>query len=222
MTAVALPPTAASTRFVRAFPPFAPRAAPSSINLRVVSGLVREVLAEWDQIDVDQVVPTAPAARPAGYPADEVSAVEFLRDTLRISQERVLASAGVAERTFFGWKQHGRRPRASSIGRLWAAVEAVYYLIGSHPNLAGWFADNPLAQDMFDAGQFDQFVQLELDWAIRTYGATPRSTPFSHLDDVEPTEGDRGSDEPETRRPRPPMSTVAPTSFNVNLRRDHG
>lgn len=165
---------ASQTGFIGTFPPFYERVSRTSLNIAPITDRIRDVLAEFDEMDLEQLLDVRPTGRPATYPADEVAAVDFLRDSLRVTQEQVLAAVGVAGRTFFGWKQLGRRPRMSSTGSLWSAVEVVFYLADTHPNLAGWFQDSPDAQQAFAAGEFGTLAHLELDWAARTYGPTAR------------------------------------------------
>lgn len=165
---------ASQSGFVGTFPPFYERVSRTSLNIAPIKELIRDVLAEFDELDIEELLDARPADRPATYPADEVAAVEFLRNSLRVTQDQVLAAVGVAQRTFFGWKQHGRRPRMSSTGSLWSAVEVVFYLSDAHPNLAGWFQNSPEAQQAFAGGNFDTLARLELDWAARTYGPTVR------------------------------------------------
>ena len=70
------------------------------------------------------------------------------------------------------------------MGRLWAAVEPVYYLVRSRPNLVAWFTETRQAQMLFDAGDFDALVQLELDRTVRTFEAAPAQAPYTHLQDA--------------------------------------
>ena len=155
-----------------------------SINISAVTEDIRDVLADWEEMNLDDLLPTVPLGRPVGYPADEVSAVEFVADSLRITVERVLNAVDIKPRTFYGWKERERRPRASSVGRLWAAVEPVFYLAQSRPNLVAWFAETPEAQVLFDGGDFDAFVALELDWTARAFGAGGAQAPYTHLQDI--------------------------------------
>lgn len=218
MKLMTLPATAVDTGFVGRFPDLYTRSARSTINVAAISDQIREVLADWDEIDLDAVLAEAPTGRPESYPVDEIGAVEFLRDLLRISQDRVLQAVGIAERTFFGWKQHGRRPRTSSTGLLWAAVEALYYLQESHPNLAGWFNDNIRAQELFAAGQFDKLVALELDWAVREYAPTPAQAPYDYTQERIPEAAVQDA----SKAPRDVsrrMRTATPTTLRALARR---
>lgn len=155
-----------------------------SINVAAIAQDIRDVIADWEDLDLDDLLPTVPFGRPSAYPADEVSAVGFIESALRISVDRVLTATGIKPRTYYGWREGGRKPRASSVGDLWSAVEALYYLAQSHPNLSAWFKDNSDAQDLFDAGQFAELARLEVDWLVRNYGPAPTQAPYSHLDDI--------------------------------------
>ena len=166
--------SSSQTGFIGTFPPFYERASRTSLNVGPITDRIREVLAESDYMDLEELLEIRPVGRPPLYPVDEVAGVKFLRDALRVTQDQVLAAVGVAERTFFGWKQHGRRPRMSSTGSLWPAVEVVFYLAEAHPNLAGWFQDSGDAQALFASGDFKGLAHLELNWAVRTYGRQAR------------------------------------------------
>ena len=166
--------SSSQTGFIGTFPEFYKRASRTSLNIGPITDRIRDVLAESDHMDLEVLLEVRPTGRPPLYPIDEVAAVEFIRDALRVTQDQVLAAVGVAERTYFGWKQHGRRARMSSTGGLWPAVEVLFYLADAHPNLAGWFQDTAEAQALFTAGDFKGLADLELDWALRTYGPQPR------------------------------------------------
>jgi uncharacterized protein (DUF2384 family) len=101
------------------------------------------------------------------FPADAVSAVEFVRIHLGVSQDEVLSAAGIAERTFFGWKSEGRRPRSATQGRLWALVQVVGRLADVHPNLSVWYRGSEQAQEAFRAGDTNALANAELSWAVR-------------------------------------------------------
>lgn len=181
------PPRVDETGFIGTFPEKSRRGTIKSIvsiNISAVTEDIRNVLAEWDEMDLDELLSTVPFARPTEYPADEVSAVEFVADRLRIPVERVLSAVGVKSRTYYGWKERARRPRTSSIGRLWAAVEPIFYLAQSRQNLVAWFAETPEAQALWDAGDFDGFVALELESRIRAFDVVGSQAPYTHLQDV--------------------------------------
>lgn len=180
-------PRADETGFIGRFPDLRQRGiikSNISINVTAITQDIRDALAEWENLDLDDLLPTVPIGRPDTYPSDEVAAVEFIEGALRIAADRVFAATGIKPRTYYGWRDGARKPRASSIGNLWSAVEALYYLAQSHPNLSGWFKDNIEAQELFDAGKFTELARLEVDWRARTYGPAPTQAPYSHLDDI--------------------------------------
>lgn len=156
-----------------------------SINVSAITQDIRDAIADWEDLDLDALLPTVPIGRPDTYPADEIAAVEFIEEALRIAADRVFAATNIKPRTYYGWREGTRKPRASSVGSLWSAVEALYYLAQSHPNLSAWFKDNAQAQELFDAGRFAELARLEVDWLARTYGRTPPQAPYSHLDDID-------------------------------------
>lgn len=207
--------TASQSGFIGTFPPFYKRVSRTSLNIVPVRDRIRDVLAEFDEMDLEELMEVRPSDRPATYPADEVAAIEFVRDSLRVTQDQVLAAVGVAGRTFFGWKQLGRRPRVSSTGSLWSAVEVVFYLADAHPNLAGWFHDSPEAQQAFAAGEFDTLAHLELDWAARTYGPTAHRRALDVVDHV-PVEN--AAEERGTTRRLAPVA-VDTTNLRAHTRR---
>jgi hypothetical protein len=205
--------------FVQTFPRFFQRASRTSINVKPVTERIREVLVESDGLDLEELVAEVhPCGRPETYPANEVAAVEFIRDLLRITQEEVLSAVGVADRTFFGWKQHGRRPRRTSTGNLWPAVEVLFYLQDAHPNLGGWFHDDSAARSMFAEGRFSDLANRELDWAMRTYSVGPRPAPS--FQEIEAPREEVGETVDAARRRRP--TAVASTRLKARMSHDDG
>ncbi len=171
---------------VGTFPAKFRRVNTSTVNVDLVAQEIREVLTAWEEMTASPAHSStsldrnsgAPGAEPRlRYPSTPVAAVEYVRDLLGVSQDTVLAAAGVAERTFFGWKKTpNSRPRVASLGRLWLMVEALTQLQGSHPNLAAWIHSNPDAWRAFEAGQVNRLVQLEVEWVV---GNEPAHTPHA-------------------------------------------
>ena len=91
-----------------------------------------------------------------------VAAVEFIAQQLQISQDRVLKAAGIAERTFYGWKTEARRPRVSSLGSLWALVQVVERLSDGGRAVSRLFQGSARAQQAFDRGDANGIVQALL------------------------------------------------------------
>lgn len=151
----------------------------TSLNVHAVSQDVSRAITAWEDATNAR---TPPVRLDAPFPTDVVDAVNHVAEILGLPHERVINAAHVAPRTFYGWKT-GHRPRPQSLGRLWPLTEAVHFMARTHPNLAAWFHGNPEAQALFDAGDVRALVQLELDWALRTY---PKHTP------VNPDFGDDG------------------------------
>jgi hypothetical protein len=217
--------TTSPFEFLGTFPPKFRRFTESRVNADFLAAEISMVLREWDASTTiaDTLTFSQTGAVDAGlepgrtYPSDPVEAIQHLSSLLQIPQERVLAAVGVKERTFFGWKSQLRRPRPASLGRLWEAVEGLHYLAGSHPNLAAWFHSSPDAQRLFDAGDIDGLVQLELDWALRTYrpthpaapdfGDTPGSPARSDDDHAPPRKSFRAAAIPGVRFPPQPQDS---------------
>lgn len=141
----------------------------SRINYDVLNPRVRNVLTDWDASEASAVrSKKIKETSSRKYPETSVDAVEFIRDALGVSQDAVLQSVGIAERTFFGWKSRpDTRPRVGTQGRLWLTVEALYGLESHHLNLAAWFHATPEAQDAFYNGDVGKFQLLELRSAPR-------------------------------------------------------
>lgn len=91
-----------------------------------------------------------------------VAAVEFVAQQLQISQDRVLKAAGIAERTFYGWKTEARRPRVSSLGSLWALVQVVERLGDGGRTVSRLFQTSARAQQAFDRGDANGIVEALL------------------------------------------------------------
>jgi hypothetical protein len=145
----------------------------TTFNVDIVAREIAEVLEAWDAEDAQ----IADGLQTLPYPSDPVSAIDFLRGALQVSQDDVLAALDIRERTFFGWKTKGHRPRPESLGRLWPMTQAVYYLSQSHPNLAAWFHTDDRAKISFENGDVDGLVQNELRWALKTYSTPARTAP---------------------------------------------
>lgn len=196
-------------------PGFFKKASRTSLNIEPITEQIRDVLVETEQLRLDELFVSHPGGRASAYPVDEVAAVEYIRQLLRVTQDEVLAAVDVAERTFFGWKQLGRRPRKSSTGKLWTAVEVLFYLQEAHPNVAGWFNDAPEAREAFEAGDFAGLAALELEWAARTYGtAGSVEVRPAHVESRMSTEQVAGQRKPALRPVR-----VDATKFKGHTRR---
>jgi hypothetical protein len=116
------------------------------------------------------------AVEDAPFPNEPVDAVDYIAQLLGLPHERVIAAVQIAPRTYYGWKTEGRRARPQSLGRLWPMTEAIHFMARAHSNLAAWLNGSDEARALFDTGDVDGLVQLELDWALRTY---PRRTPVA-------------------------------------------
>jgi uncharacterized protein (DUF2384 family) len=171
----------------------------TTVNVEVVSRDVGRVIAHWDDLLVQESSDTT--AEDAPFPNEPVDAVDHVARLLRLPHERVIAAVQIAPRTYYGWKTEGRRARPQSLGRLWPMTEAIHFMARAHSNLAAWFSSSAEAQTLFDAGDVDGLVQLELDWALRTYPTRSSVAadfgdtggPARHVDDVgdvgDPTTG---------------------------------
>lgn len=188
------------------------RASKTCLNVEAVTEQIRAVLAESDEMKLD----TPRDSRVAEYPADEVEAVKFIRQLLRVSQDDVLAAVGVAPRTFHGWRQRGHRPRKASTGALWEATESLFFLKNAHPNLAGWFHASEEARARFAAGDFAWLSDVGLDWAARNSGPPPLHGARVYLDDKFTAQEIRGKRGPALRPTR-----VRAASLKGLSRRDH-
>jgi hypothetical protein len=184
----------------------------TSLNVHVVSQDVGRVITAWDD---GATTPTPPARLDAPFPTDVVDAVNHVAEILGLSDERVINAAQVAPRTYYGWKTEGRRPRPQSLGRLWPLTEAVHFMARAHPNLSAWFHGIPEAQALFDAGDVRALVQLELDWALRTY---PKRTPINpdFGDSREALEPAEATD----RRRSEPTVSEGPSGTSARIRMD--
>ena len=153
----------------------------TSVNVDVVSQDVGRVITDWDDLVLE--APSDAAVEDSPFPNEPVEAVNHVARLLGLAHERVIAAVQIAPRTYYGLKTGGRRARPQSLGRLWPMTEAIHFMARAHSNLAAWFNGNAKAQTLFDAGDVDGLVQLELDWALRSY---PRRT------SVAPDFGDTG------------------------------
>ncbi|MDQ4489347.1 hypothetical protein RBS60_03935 [Sinomonas sp. ASV486] len=153
------------------FDPFFKRSSQTSLNSDPVSTMVGRIIAWWDDLPVHPF-----AESEYVFPRQPAQAVEHVAFLLGISNERVLAAVGIKPRTYYGWKTANHRARSQSLGKLWPMTEAIHYMAHAHPNLAAWFNSESQAQALFDAGNIDQLVLLELDWATRNY---PRPRPIA-------------------------------------------
>jgi hypothetical protein len=148
-----------------------------------VSNEVGRVIRGWDEsvyADLQTIPLHEPVKRDAGpslltMPNEPADAVDHIAELLGVPHERAVEAAQVATRTYYGWRS-GRRARPQSLGRLWPMTEAIHYMARANDNLTAWFHSTPAAQRAFDAGDVDTLIQLELDWAMRSY---PRHDPVA-------------------------------------------
>ena len=119
------------------------------------------VLRRWDD------VPPISEADLHEFPEDSVEAVAFIASRLGDTQDEVLNATGIKERTYFGWRSSGHRPRASSQGQLWPMVQVVGRLSNVHSHLQAWFQSSQAARDAFTAGDTNSLIMAEMDWALR-------------------------------------------------------
>lgn len=192
----------------------------SYINRDFLDPRIGDVLEVWEgpPATADAVpqlrIVAAPMVRE--YPQTAVDAVEFIRDLLDVSQDAVLASVGIQERTYFGWKSNrASRPRVSSLGKLWLMVEALFGLEPHRPNLAAWFHSTPEAQRAFASGDVSRLQLLELQAAavgrpellpdVRLFGdpGDPTAVGESVVESVRPAR-------PAVRKRTTPTSKVPP------------
>ncbi len=137
----------------------------------------------------DPEVPEVGGGYTDTYPEDAVQAIEYIKNTLGVSQLLALKAASIPERTFEGWKQEGRRPRISSLQYLWPLVNVVRSLAASHLNLAAWVASDEEAQRCLGSGDLNGFVIAESNWAARTYPWSPIPLPDDQLvEAIEPAD----------------------------------
>ncbi|MBI1376792.1 MAG: hypothetical protein GC157_04815 [Frankiales bacterium] len=155
------------------------RPSPTNLNTDIITREIAEVIAAWDAGTLN-AVEVAPE-----FPQDPVEAVAFIKELLGVSQDDVLNAVGVKERTFFGWKQEGRRPRTDSLGALWPMVQVVGRLNDIHPSLTAWFHTSDTAQIAFRAGDVNGLVMAELDFNRRMFPSAPMFVPAddTHTDD---------------------------------------
>lgn len=198
------------------FPKLNRRVSKTSINVEPITEQIRTVLIEFDELKLEDLFDVHVVERSVGYPADEIEAVEFIRGLLRITQDDVLAAVGIAPRTFHGWRRRGHRPRKSSTGALWSATEVFFYLKEAHPNLAAWFHDSSEARELFATGDFTGLADIELDWAVRNYGAPTVRTAPPHVEETVTANQVRGKRGPALRPAR-----VDATKLKGHTRRDH-
>ncbi len=118
----------------------------------------------------------------SAYPTDAVEAVEFIKNSLGVTQLLVLKAAKIPERTFEGWKQERRRPRTSSQRHLWPLVDAVRSLNGAHANLGAWVASDRQAQMCLELGDLNGFLIAESIWAAKTKPLSLISLPGDEVD----------------------------------------
>lgn len=153
--------------------------ATTSLNTDAVAAEIAAVVLEWDS--------RTPAV--LAYPRNEVAAVHFIQDVLRLPRGAVLAAVGIAEKSFYNWTGKGNQPRASSTGNLWPMTRVLHALAVVHPQLASWYHSSPQAQQAFQAGDANALAIAESTWALRCYAPPVRSAvDFDAVHDVAPTQ----------------------------------
>lgn len=204
-------PTADPFGISSTFPERVLRVAPSTVNLELLDGTIQAVLSSWEQLRDAPLGWWAdvPAVHVIGrpYPETPETAIDYLRDLLQVTRGEVFAAVDVPERTFHNWqKKPNTRPRASSLGRLWLMVDALFHLQAAHPNIAAWYHATPAAQDAFKAGDINRLLQLELEYAnAHSVSLTATRIPAPYFGDL----GDL-LDETETDDPTTPAKANGP------------
>lgn len=129
----------------------------TSLLETAVTEEVADVIRLWEER------PTPALASLDEFPRSPIAAVEFIAATLRLSQDDVCSAVGIAPRTYYGWKMHGHKPRARSLGTLWPMTRVVYLLKDSHPNLEEWFQGSREAQAIFREGDAEALALFEAE-----------------------------------------------------------
>ena len=143
---------------------------------------IARAMATWGVADLMSTPP-----RDIPLPTTPVDAVDYVARVLQVRRERVLTASGIAERTFFGWKSDGRRPREGKVRTLWTWVQVLSRLRTSRPGIAMWFQSDDAAQAAFDQGDMNAFLAAEMHSALR--GRVPESSiAFDLLDDEAATQ----------------------------------
>lgn len=193
------------------FPQWVRRVAPSTVNVNLLDDTIQAVLSSWEQLRDAPLGrwSDVPAVNVIGrpYPETPETAIDYLRDVLQVARADVFAAVDVHERTFHNWqKKPNTRPRASSLGRLWSVVDALFHLQAAHPNIAAWYHATPAAQEAFKAGDVNRLLQLELEYANEnSVSLTATRIPAPYFGDL----GDL-RDDPETDDPTRPAKADGP------------
>lgn len=167
----------------------------TSVDLGSLPPAIARAMTAWGVADV-----MSTPAREIPIPTTPVDAVDYVARVLQVRQERVLRASGIAERTFFGWKSDGRRPRESKVRTLWVWVQLVSRLRVSRPGLPAWFHSDDAAQEAFDRGDTDGFLAAEMHSMLR--GRNPESSVAFDLreDEAQPPLPSRRSFTPQPAR----------------------
>ena len=182
-------PTADPFGISSTFPEKVRRIAPSTLNLKLLDATIQAVLSSWDQLlDAPFGRRVGVANTPTGgqrYPDTPVEAFDYVCDVLQVNRTDVYDAVGVQERTYYNWQtKPDTRPRATSLGRLWPMVEALFRLQAVHPNIAGWYHTTPAAQAAFKAGDINRLLQLELEYSnAYSVSLTATRIPAPHFGD---------------------------------------
>lgn len=172
----------------------------TSLNESVVRDEIAYVIRIWE----DRPLPALAALQ--DFPADPISAIEFMASALRVTQDEICRAVGIAPRTFYGWKMHGHRPRARSLGVLWPMTRVIYLLEDSHPHLEEWFQGSSEAQALFRAGDTEGLAALEAKEWVNEHPIERFTPPYEQFPHA-----------PERTRPRR-LITSAPVPSEMQRR----
>jgi hypothetical protein len=153
----------------------------------IVSGPTRLEPASDSRALRDSASPVAEAGGGA------VGVIEGLAEALGFPIDRILSAADINRRTYYTWRERvDAQPRLASQGRLWSLKQCIDDLTNLIETPNRWLMD-PARIGLFEAGAFDELVELAVAQTRPTYTGDNGGGGFTGDDDLVVTarRGDR-------------------------------
>lgn len=112
-------------------------------------------------------------------PKDPVSAVQYMKEVLHLTQGEVLSAVGVPQRTYQGWTEgDGRTPRDSSLGLIWPMTHVLMGIEQVNPDFTAWYQTSDKAKELFKSGNVDGLALLEFESRLSHFSSPTLHVPF--------------------------------------------
>ena len=130
---------------------------------------------------LEDPVPASPLGEAGG---GAVAVIEGLAEVLGFPIDRILSAAEINRRTYYTWRERvDAQPRLASQGRLWSLKQCIDDLTNLIEAPNRWLLD-PARLGLFEAGAFDELVELAVTQARPPYSGDAGGGGFTGDDDL--------------------------------------